>query len=70
MREKFEVLANYKFQSRDYQITADTPWNFALKLTNDSQPDQDLRVTSAGLEIGVPPFSLRGAPISISAQVG
>ena len=69
MEEKFEVLESYKFQSKDYQITAGTAWNYALRLSNDSQPDRDLRVISNGLEIGVPPFSLRGAPIVISAEV-
>ena len=69
MKENFKVLESYKFQSKDYQITAGTPWNYALRLSNDSQPEQDLKVSSSGLEIGVPPFSLRGAPIAISAAV-
>ena len=69
MKEKFEVLNSYKFQSKDYQVTTDSIWNYALLLTNDSKPDQDLKVVSSGLEIGVPPFSLRGAPIMIMAQV-
>jgi hypothetical protein len=67
MKENFKVLESYKFQSKDYQITTGTPWNYALRLSNDSQPEQDLKVFSSGLEIGVPPFSLRGAPIAISA---
>jgi hypothetical protein len=69
MKENFKVLESYKFQSKDYQITTGTPWNYALRLSNDSQPEQDLKVFSSGLEIGVPPFSLRGAPIAISAAV-
>jgi hypothetical protein len=68
MKEKFKVLESYQFQSKDYQVTADTAWNYALRLSNDSQPESDFKVVSNGLEIGVPPFSLRGAPISISAQ--
>lgn len=67
--ENFKVLETYKFQSKDYQITAGTAWNYALRLSNDSQPEHDLKVTSSGLEIGVPPFSLRGTPIAISAEV-
>ena len=63
------MLDSYKFQSKDYKITAGTVWNYALRLENDTQPEMDLLVTSRGLEIGVPPFSLRGAPITISAQV-
>ena len=69
MKEQFKVLANYKFQSKDYQITPGSVWNYALRLGNDSQPDQDLQVISYGLEVGVPPYSMRGAPIVISAQV-
>ena len=69
MKEEFKVLANYKFQSKDYQITPGTAWNYALKLSNDSLPEHDLKVTCSGLEIGVPPFSLRGAPIIITAEV-
>ena len=69
IKEKFDVLASYKFQSKDYQITPESPWNYALRLSNDSQPDNDLNVIINGLEIGVPPFSQRGAPVIISAQV-
>lgn len=69
MTENFKVLDSYKFQSKDYQITTNSPWNYAVRIHNDSQPDADLKVTNYGLEIGVPPFSLRGAPIIISAQV-
>ena len=69
MKEKFGILNSYKFQSKDYQITTDSVWNYALRLSNDDKPDQDLKVVSSGLEIGVPPFSLRGAPTMILAQV-
>lgn len=69
MKENFRILNSYKFQSKDYQITTDSIWNYALRLSNDDKPDQDLRVVLSGLEIGVPPFSLRGAPTMIVAQV-
>lgn len=69
MEEQFKVLESYKFQSKDYQITSSSTWNYALRLSNDSQPNHDLTVISSGLEIGVPPFSQRGAPVIIEAQV-
>lgn len=67
--EDFKVLHSYAFESRDYQVTPGSPWNYALKLQNDSQPDKDLTFASKGLELGVPPFSLKGAPGMIVAQV-
>lgn len=69
IKEDFEVLNTYKFQSKDYQITPKSTWNYALRLQDDLQPQQDLRVVYSGLEIGVPPFSLKGAPIMIIAEV-
>ena len=63
------MLHSYAFESRDYQVTPGSPWNYALKLQNDSQPDKDLTFASKGLELGVPPFSLKGAPGMIMAQV-
>ena len=69
MKEQFAVLESYKFLSKDYQITPGSAWNYALRLSNDSTADMDLKVLSEGLEIGVPPFSQRGAPVIISAQV-
>lgn len=67
--EDFQVLNSYKFQSKDYQIIPKSVWNYALRLKNDLKPDEDLTVVSSGLEIGVPPFSLKGAPIMIMAKV-
>lgn len=69
IKEDFEVLNSYKFQSKDYQITPKSTWNYALRLQDDHQPQQDLRVVYSGLEIGVSPFSLKGAPIMIIAEV-
>ena len=68
--EDFKVLNSYAFESRDYQVTPGSPWNYALRLQNDSQPEKDLTFASKGLELGVPPFSLKGAPGMIMAQVG
>lgn len=67
--EDFKVLHSYAFESRDYQVTPGSPWNYALKLQNDSQPDKDLTFANKGLELGVHPFSLKGAPGMIVAQV-
>lgn len=69
IKEDFQVLNSYKFQSKDYQISPKSSWNYALRLHDDLKPDQDLRVVYLGLEIGVPPFSLKGAPIMIMAEV-
>ena len=69
IKEEFEVLNSYQFQSKDYQVSPGSVWNYAVRLRNDSRPDQDLSVVFSGLEVGVPPFSLRGSPITITAQV-
>ena len=63
------MLERYSFESRDYQVTPESPWNYALRLRDDSHPQQDLTFVSSGLELGVPPFSLKGAPGKIMAQV-
>ena len=67
--ENFGVLQSYSFESRDYQVTPGSPWNYALRLRDDSNPDQDLTFVNSGLELGVPPFSLKGSPGKIIAQV-
>ena len=67
--ENFEVLREYAFESRDYQVTPGSPWNYALRLRNDTTPSQDMTYVSTGMEIGVPPFSTEGAPGKIVAQV-
>lgn len=44
-------------------------WNYAIKLTDDGNPGNDLKYTSVGLKPGVPPFSNKGAPSMITATV-
>ncbi len=67
--EDFKVLAEYAYESRDYQVTPGSAWNYALLLRKDSDPEEDLEYVSTGLEIGVPPFSIKGAPGMIIAKV-
>ncbi len=69
MVEEFSVLAKYAYESRDYQVTPGSPWNYALLLRKDSAPDLDMEFVSTGMEIGVPPFSTKGAPGMIIAKV-
>ena len=69
IKEDFKVLNSYAFESKDYQITPGSSWNYALKLTDDTSPESDLQFVSTGMEIGVPPFSLKGAPTGIMAKV-
>jgi len=67
--ENFGVLQSYSFESRDYQVTPGSPWNYALRLRNDSNPSQDLTFLNSELKLGVTPFSLKGSPGKIIAPL-
>ena len=67
--EKYTVLHSYAFESKDYQITNTTPWNYALKLDDDEHPEQDLEFMYRGLQSNQPPFSIAGSPSMIKAKV-
>ena len=67
--ENFTALREYAFQSKDYQVTPASPWNYAVKIQDDSAVDKDLSFVHTGLMKGVPPFSKKGAPVKIVAQV-
>lgn len=66
IEELFQILHNYTYESRDYQVTSGSPWNYALYLPND---EDYFVVTKQGLQKDLPPFSGTGAPILISAKV-
>ena len=47
---------SYEFESKDYQGTPESPWNYAIHL--DSDPRKiDMEVTVDGLKPPFPPFS-------------
>lgn len=49
-----------------------TPWNYAIQLSNDSKPEDDLTFFNKGLggsTESLYPFSLDGAPSEIRAKV-
>ena len=48
------------------QVTSDTPWNYAIHLSN---IDNDLTFEKVGLKEGLAPFSIEGAPSKITATV-
>jgi hypothetical protein len=66
--EKYTVLHSYAFESKDYQITNTTPWNYALKLDDDEHPEQDLEFVYSGLQSNLAPFSIAGSPSMIKAK--
>lgn len=49
-------------------MTPGSPWNYALLLHNDYEPDDDLKFVSKGLN-STYPFSPDGAPNYIEAMV-
>lgn len=67
IKEEFKELRSYEFQSKDYQVTPGSPWNYAIHLTNDSQPEIDLKFVNIGWKEGSVPFSIAGAPSKIMA---
>ena len=69
IKEDFKVLHSYAFESKDYQVTPGTPWNYALVLHNDHKPTDDLKFVSKRLN-STYPFSPDGAPSYIEAMVG
>ena len=69
MDEQFKELNSYAFESKDYQVTAGSPWNYALYLPSDEEVEQDLQVVVRGMQKGVPPFSYKGTPVMINAKV-
>ena len=69
IEEDFKVLRSYAFESKDYQVTPGTPWNYALVLHDDHEPTEDLKFVSEGLN-STYPFSPDGAPSYIEAMVG
>ena len=50
-------------------MTPGTPWNYAIHLTNDSQPEIDLKFVNIEWMEGTVPFSIAGAPSKIMATV-
>jgi len=68
IEENFKVLRSYAFESKDYQVTPGSPWNYALLLHNDSKPDDDLIFVSKELN-STYPFSPDGAPNYVKATV-
>ena len=56
----------YAFQSKDLQVTATTPWNYALVLADDDNPTASLKLHKNGPP-GPIPFSPDNVPLSISA---
>lgn len=66
--EQFKTLKSYAFNSKDYQVTPGSPWNYALQL-NEETINSDLEVVVSGLKKGIPPFSKEGAPVRIKAKV-
>lgn len=68
IEENFKALRSYAFESKDYQVTPGSPWNYALLLHNDYKPDDDLTFISKGLQ-NTYPFSPDGAPSYIEATV-
>ncbi|WP_156416076.1 hypothetical protein [Nitrosopumilus sp. Nsub] len=69
IQEDFKTLRSYAFNSKDYQVTPGSPWNYAIKLSEDDV-DKDLVVVETGIKKGVSPFSTNGAPVMIKAKVG
>ena len=66
--ENFTALRSYEFESKDYQITPSSPWNYAIHLSSDPEKS-DMSVTVDGLKPPLPPFSQQGAPVKIQAKV-
>ena len=66
--ENFTALRSYEFESKDYQITPSSPWNYAIHLNSDPEKS-DMQVTVDGLKPPLPPFSQQGAPVKIQAKV-
>lgn len=69
MNENSKVLNSYAFDSKDYQVTTNSSWNYALYLPSDETADQDLAVVLRGMQTGHPPFSYEGTPVMINAKV-
>ena len=69
IKENFKVLHSYQFDSKDYQITPGSLWNYAIQLSS-PYPENDMEVIVDGLKPPFPPFSQQGAPIKIQAKVG
>jgi hypothetical protein len=64
IEEEFKTLRSYAFNSKDYQITPGSDWNYAIYLND---PATDLKFQSTGLIKGKTPFSIDGAPTKITA---
>ena len=64
IKENFGILNNYTFESKDYQVTPNSPWNYAIKLSN-----EDFIVDERGINEKYHPFSCDGAPVRIHAKV-
>ena len=62
------MLNSYQFDSKDYQITPGTPWNYAIQLRANAT-DKDLIFQNPGFKKGTPPFSNEGSPVQINAMV-
>jgi hypothetical protein len=69
MSENFKVLRSYAFESKDYQVTTNSSWNYALYLRSNETADQDLAVVVRGMQQGYHPFSYEGTPVMINAKV-
>ena len=68
MVQNFTVVKSYEFESNDYWVTPNSPWNYALRLSSNPE-NSDMDVTIDGIRSGLPPFSQEGAPVKIVARV-
>ena len=69
MDEAFKVLNSYEFDSKDYQVTSNSPWNYALHLPSDKEANTSLSVVVRGMQKDLHPFSFEGTPVMINAKV-
>ncbi len=69
LQPNFTILANYSFDSKDYQIlpAQGVAWNYGLRLQDDSQPDADLQFQQVPGPIPSNPFDPDTSPVRILA---
>ena len=64
IEEQFKILNRYEYNTKDYQVTPKSPWNYAIRLSN-----EDFVVEERGINEKYHPFSIDGAPSRIHAKV-
>ncbi|XP_065186897.1 uncharacterized protein LOC135817607 [Sycon ciliatum] len=68
MIEDYTVLRQYQFESKDYQVTGKSAWNYALHLASDTDLKSALTFIQGIMPLTASPYHLATVPVHLLAK--